>query len=350
MTDNLDYKKHFSGSYIDNRKHRLFEAEKDDVMQLSPTKYPWAIKDCFEMGCANNWMPTEIPMSQDYSDWDNLSAQEQWCLCFNFGFFATAEGLISDNLVRRLYELLPNPELRLYLLRQMYEEGLHSYTFSYIAESLPIDQQMIFNMHRNVDIINRKDSFSADIVSLENMKQSDLKTVEGKQKLLLNLVGFYIIMEGIFFYGGFPQILSFGRRNRMSGVCKQTEFILRDESVHIRFGTNLINTIKEEYPDVWTADFTADITNRIQDAVLLESECISYAMGGQDLIGLAADDIKTNVEYVADRRLSSIGLSRLYNSPSTLPWLLELTDLTKDTNFFEGTVQNYRMDGLEFLT
>ncbi|MGL5722624.1 MAG: ribonucleotide-diphosphate reductase subunit beta [Brevinema sp.] len=334
--------------YID-RAWKLCHLPDDAILQLIPTKYPWVLEDCFMKGVANNWVPTEVPMDKDYSDWKELSEAEQRCLAFNFGFFSSAEGLIANNLVRTLYQKINSPEMRLYFLRQMYEEGIHALTFAYISESLPIDQDLIFNMHRNVDFIQRKDDFSANLISSNAVKNADLRTVEGRQILLTNLIGFYLIMEGIFFYGGFPQMLSFGKRNIMKGVVRQIEFILRDESVHIDFGTRLIRTIMEEHPDTHSEEFENEIRSYIKYAVDLEQECVDYSFRGLSLYNLNPDHVKRHIEYVADKRLNGIGLTPLYNiSEPPLPWLNEITDLTRETNFFEGTVKNYRMDGLRF--
>ncbi|MGL5711382.1 MAG: ribonucleotide-diphosphate reductase subunit beta [Paraclostridium sp.] len=348
---NMSYTEEFSGKNkydYASSAWKLCDIPDDAILQLIPTKYQWVIDDCFMKGVANNWVPFEVPMDKDYSDWKDLSEAEQRCLCFNFGFFSSAEGLIANNLVRTLYHKINIPEMRLYFLRQMYEEGIHALTFAHISESLPINQDLIFNMHRNVDFIQKKDAFSAELISIEAVKNADLKTVEGRQILVSNLIAFYLIMEGIFFYGGFPQMLSFGKRKMMIGTTKQIEFILRDESIHIHFGTQLINTIMQEYPDTRTEEFEELIRIYVSHAVTLEKECVEYACK-VPLTNLAHKDVHRHVEWVADKRLQGIGFEPIYKVDSTpLQWLSEITDLTRESNFFESTVKNYRMDGLRF--
>jgi ribonucleoside-diphosphate reductase beta chain len=166
-------------------------------------------------------------------------------------------------------------------------------------------------------------------------------TVEGAQKFLENLIGFYIIMEGIFFYSGFVMILSFHRQNKMTGIGEQFQYILRDETIHLNFGIDLINGIKEENPDLWTPAFQAHIQDLIKQAVELE---VLYAQDclPKGILGLTAPMFRDYVQYIADRRLERIGLKAIYRSKNPFPWMSETIDLGKEKNFFETRVNEYQ--------
>jgi ribonucleoside-diphosphate reductase beta chain len=164
------------------------------------------------------------------------------------------------------------------------------------------------------------------------------------QKLLKNLVGFYVIMEGIFFYSGFVMMLSFKRQNRMSGIGEQYEYIMRDESIHLNFGIDLINQIKVENPDVWTPDFQKEVTALIEEAVELE---IAYAHDclPTGILGLNVNLFRDYVQFIADRRFERIGLPSKYGSKNPFPWMSEVIDLKKEKNFFEKHVTDYQTGG-----
>ena len=156
-----------------------------------------------------------------------------------------------------------------------------------------------------------------------------------------NLIGYYVIMEGIFFYTGFVMILSFHRRNLMTGIGEQFQYIMRDESIHLSFGVDLINGIKAENPEIWDADFQQAMIDRIREAVELE---IAYANNclPNGIMGLNADLFRDYVQYIADRRLERIGLPAQYGSKNPFPWMSETIDLSKEKNFFETRVTEYR--------
>ena len=170
----------------------------------------------------------------------------------NLRFFSTAESLVGNNIVLAIFKHVTNPEVRQYLLRQAFEEAIHTHTFLYIVESLNLDEGEVFNMYNEVNSIHDKDAFEMNLTA--DILKSDFttSTKEGAQKFLENLIGYYLIMEGIFFYSGFVMMLSFHRQNKMTGIGEQFQYILRDETIHLNFGIDLINGIKEENPELWT--------------------------------------------------------------------------------------------------
>lgn len=321
---------------------RLINCNQVDVNQLMPLKYKWAWEHYLN-GCANHWMPTEVPMAKDIELWkaNSLSADEKRVIMRNLGFFSTAESLVGNNIVLAIFKHVTNPEVRQYLLRQAFEEAIHTHTFLYIVESLNLDQGEIFNMYNEINSIHDKDQFEMDLTSDIMKPDFSTNTLEGAQKFLENLIGYYIIMEGIFFYSGFVMILSFHRQNKMTGIGEQFQYILRDETVHLNFGIDLINGIKEENPGLWSSEFQNQIIDKIKQAVELE---IRYAEDclPRGILGLTAPMFREYVQYIADRRLERIGLKALYRSKNPFPWMSETIDLGKEKNFFETRVTEYQ--------
>lgn len=324
---------------------RLINCNTVDVNQLMPLKYKWAWEHYLN-GCANNWLPTEVPMAKDIELWksNKLSTDERHVIMRNLGFFSTAESLVGNNIVLAIFKHITNPEARQYLLRQSFEEAVHTHTFHYICESLGLDEGAIFNMYNEIPVINKKDSFEMQLTADVLQPGFTTATFSGAQKFLENLIGYYLIMEGIFFYSGFVMILSFHRQNKMTGIGEQYQYILRDETIHLNFGIDLINGIKEENPELWTPAFQAQIINRIQQAVELE---IGYAEDclPTGILGLRAPMFRDYVQHIADRRLERIGLKAIYKSKNPFPWMSEAIDLHKEKNFFETRVTEYQTAG-----
>lgn len=328
---------------VDAKKKRLINCDAVDVNQLMPLKYNWAWEHYIN-GCANNWMPTEVPMSKDIELWksNGLSEDERLVIMRNLGFFSTAESLVGNNIVLAIFRHVTNPEARQYLLRQAFEEAIHTHTFLYVVESLNLDQGEVFNMYNEINSIHSKDTFEMQLTSDILNTDFSTKTTEGAQKFLENLVGFYIIMEGLFFYSGFVMILSFLRQNKMVGIGEQFQYILRDETIHLNFGIDLINGIKEENPHLWTPGFQTYISDKIHEAVKLE---IQYAKDclPRGILGLTAPMFEDYVQYIANRRLERIGLEPSYkNAKNPFPWMSETIDLGKEKNFFETRVTEYQ--------
>ncbi len=321
---------------------RLINCLTVDVNQLMPLKYKWAWEH-YLYGCANHWMPTEVPMAKDIELWksDQLSKAERLLIMRNLGFFSTAESLVANNIVLSIYKHVTNPECRQYFLRQAFEEALHTHTFHYIVESLNLDEGEVFNMYNEIDAIHEKDAFEMQLTEDLLSETFTTTTKEGAQKFLENLIGYYIIMEGIFFYSGFAMILSLHRQNKMTGIGEQFQYILRDETIHLNFGIDLINGIKEENPSLWSISFQNYIKDQIKYAVELE---INYAKDclPKGILGLSHPMFREYAQYIADRRLERIGLKVEYGSTNPFPWMSETIDLGKEKNFFETRVNEYQ--------
>ncbi len=321
---------------------RLINCESVDVNQLMPLKYRWAWEHYLN-GCANNWLPSEVPMGPDIATWrsDRLTAAERLLIMRNLGFFATAESLVANNIILAIFRHVTNAECRQYLLRQAFEEAVHTHAFHYIVESLGLDEGEVFNMYREIPAITAKDEFEMAITTDVLRPSFSTETCAGAQRLLEDLIGYYVIMEGLFFYSGFAMILSLHRRNLMTGIGEQFQYILRDETIHLNFGIDLINGIKEEQPALWTPDFQGHVRDLMRHAVDLE---IAYARDAlpEGVLGLRADMFQQYAQHIADRRLERIGLRAEYGAGNPFPWMSETIDLGKEKNFFESRVTEYR--------
>ena len=320
---------------------------KTDVNQLVPFKYKWAWEK-YLAACANHWMPQEINMSRDIATWKNpsgLTDDERRLVMRNLGFFVTADSLAANNIVLGTYRHITAPECRQYLLRQAFEEAIHTHAYQYIVESLGLDEGEVFNAYHEVTSIREKDEFLIPFIDTLTDPSFRTGSPETDQKLLKSLIVFACIMEGMFFYVGFTQILALGRQNKMTGAAEQYQYILRDESMHCNFGIDVINQIKLENPHLWTPEFREDIRTLMQRGVELEYRYAEDTMP-RGVLGLNAPMFKEYLRFIANRRCVQIGLEPLFpgaNNP--FPWMSEMIDLKKERNFFETRVIEYQTGG-----
>ena len=318
-----------------------------DLNQLVPFKYDWAWQKYLD-ACANHWMPQEINMNADIALWrdpNGLTEDERTVVKRNLGFFSTADSLVANNLVLAVYRHLTNPECRQYLLRQAFEEALHTHAYQYVVESLGLDEGEIFNMYREVPTVARKAEWALPYTHYLADPHFHTGTPANDQRLLREMVAFYVIFEGIFFYVGFVQILSMGRRNKMTGTAEQFQYILRDESMHMNFGIDVINQIKIENPHIWTESFKQELIDMIRDAVSLEGQYAHDTMP-RGILGLNAPMFEEYLQFIANRRCAQIGLPEQYpGAANPFPWMSEVLDLKKEKNFFETRVTEYQTGG-----
>ena len=318
-----------------------------DVNQLVPFKYKWAWEK-YLAGCANHWMPQEVNMTADIALWKNpngLTADERLVVKRNLGFFSTADSLAANNIVLGTYRHITNPECRQYLLRQAFEEAIHTHAYQYIIESLGLDDGEIFNMYHEVASIRDKDEFLLPFIDTLTNPAFKTGTPEADQSLLKSLIVFACIMEGMFFYVGFVQILALGRQNKMTGAAEQYQYILRDESMHLNFGVDLINQIKLENPHLWTPAFREEVRALIQKGVELEYRYAEDTMP-RGILGLNSGMFKEYLRFIANSRCQQIGVDILYPGASNpFPWMAEMIDLKKEKNFFETRVTEYQTGG-----
>lgn len=333
--------------------HRVNAADKriingkTDVNQLVPFKYKWAWEKYLST-CANHWMPQEVNMTRDIALWkdpNGLTEDERRIVKRNLGFFVTADSLAANNIVLGTYRHITAPECRQFLLRQAFEEAIHTHAYQYIVESLGLDEGEIFSAYQEIQSIREKDEFLLPFIEAIMDPHFHTGTMQTDQTLLKSLIVFACLMEGLFFYVGFTQILALGRQNKMTGAAEQYQYILRDESMHCNFGIDLINQLKLENPQLWTNDFKAEIKELFERAVELEYRYAEDTMP-RGVLGMNASMFKSYLRYIANRRAVQIGLEALYpNAENPFPWMSEMIDLKKERNFFETRVIEYQSGG-----
>ncbi|MED5603847.1 ribonucleotide-diphosphate reductase subunit beta [Alloalcanivorax sp.] len=318
-----------------------------DLNQLVPFKYDWAWQKYLD-GCANHWMPQEINMNADLALWKKeggLTEDERRIVKRNLGFFSTADSLVANNLVLAIYRLITNPECRQYILRQSFEEAIHTHAYQYCIESLGMDEGEIFNMYREIPSVAKKAQWGVDYTREISDPQFTTGTPETDKALLKNLIAFYCVLEGIFFYCGFTQILSMGRRNKMTGVAEQFQYILRDESMHVNFGVDVINQIKLENPHLWDQEMRDQATLMILEGTELEIQYARDTMP-RGVLGMNAAMMEEYLQFIANRRLTQLGLPEQFKGVTNpFPWMSEIMDLRKEKNFFETRVTEYQVGG-----
>lgn len=337
----------------DAKNRRINAADKriingqTDVNQLVPFKYKWAWEK-YLAGCANHWMPQEINMQRDIELWkspNGLTDDERRVIKRNLGFFVTADSLAANNIVLGTYRQITAPECRQYLLRQAFEEAIHTHAYQYIVESLGLDESEVFNAYHEVSSIRAKDEFLVPFIDTLTNPEFRTGTPENDQKLLKSLIVFACLMEGLFFYVGFVQILALGRQNKMTGAAEQYQYILRDESMHCNFGIDMINQIKLENPHLWTAEFREELKSLFKQAVELEYRYAEDTMP-RGILGLNSGMFKEYLRFIANRRAQQIGLDVMFQgAENPFPWMSEMIDLKKERNFFETRVIEYQTGG-----
>ena len=321
-----------------------------DVNQLMPIRYQWAWEAYLD-GCANHWMPTEVAMDADIAIWrdpQGLSADERRMIQRNLGFFAVSESLVNNNIVLAVYRHLRNPECRQYLLRQAFEEALHTHTFQYIVESLKLDEGEVFNLYQENPSVHAKAAWALKYTQELSDPQFVTGSVDRDRLLLKNLIALYVCMESLWFYTGFAQILSLGRRNKMVGIAKMYQYIMRDESVHFNFGIDAINQIRNENPGLWNRDFELEVIGMIREAVELE---VAYAEDSmpRGILGMNVELVRAYMQFTANRRFTSLGVAPQFGEvENPFPWLAEMMEIRKSENFFEQKVTEYSKAQLSF--
>ena len=342
---------------MDMKDGRILSSRVVAVNQILPHRNKWAW-DLFLEGQANNWVPTEVPMAKDVEQWRSpgfLSEDERLVLRRCLGFFASGESLVSNNLLLSIFKIVGDPECRQYLLRQSYEEALHNQTIVYVCDSLSLDVADVYEAYRNVPVIKAKDDFLMAITSSACRPDYQVlpwcdeftcdderrRTIVNHQEALRNIITYYLVCEGMLFYAGFAMLLAFGRQNKMPGVSEQVQLTLRDEGVHVKFGTQLIQAIKAQSPELWTKEFQRETISHFETAVELE---VRYARDvlPRGILGLNAEAFVDYMHYIARRRLESIGLPSPWKAlRNPFPWMTEAIDLSKKKNFFETRVVEY---------
>lgn len=314
----------------------------NEDMNLRPIKYQWAY-DLYNQAVANTWFPHEISLGEDLEDWRKMTDDEKHAVTFLMSFFNPSELIVNRTLALGVYPYLKAPETHLYLAKQMWEEANHCQAFEYVLETFPIDRQAVFKWHLDKPSIKIKEDFITDHLHRMTEINLDVTTVEGKKDFVRNLVAYNIIMEGIWFYSGFMVALSFRQRKLLRNFGSMIDWVVRDESLHLKFGINLILTILEENPDIVTEEFSQEIKNLIIHGVDMET-AYNHDLFPKGILGVNADYVNQYVQYVADRRLEELGFEAHYKVTNPAKWMATATDTLELVNFFETQNTSYEVN------
>ena len=327
----------FASKRIINGKDTMF-------FNILPLKYQWAY-DLYKTMKANHWEPEDIPMQRDVEQWRDttgaISEIDRWIIKMAIGYFSAAEGIVGDNILHVTRELVTAPELKLVLGRHAHEENIHADSLVYMISSLGLNPHECEAMFEDVPTIKAKNSLVVNN-SRGLRRDVDLTQTANKQALAKNMFLFGQCMEGTQFYGLFGMVLSLYRQNKFPGIGQMFRYTLRDESNHISVFKNLLVDLIDENPDIWTADFKEELTDLMREAVRLEKAFIEDCLP-VNALGLSAAEFTQYIDYIADRRLESVGLAPIHPGiQNPLPWLAEMMDIKKEQNFFEGRVTEYQ--------
>jgi len=309
---------------------------------LKPVTYPWAY-DLYNQAVANTWFPHEVQLGEDLADFARLSAEERHAVTHLMSYFNPNELLVNKALAFGVYPYLSSAECHLYLAKQMWEEANHCMAFEYVLETFPIDRQAAYSAHVEVPSMAAKEAFQVAYIRRMTEQSLDITTVEGKRDFVRNLVAYNVILEGIWFYSGFMVALSFRQRNLLRNFASLIDWVVRDESLHLSFGINLILTVLEENPEIADEAFAAEIRQLILDAVELE-EAYNRDLLPNGILGLNADYLNQYVKYLADRRLEELGFEAEYHVSNPAKWMATANDALQLVNFFESINTSYEVD------
>jgi ribonucleoside-diphosphate reductase beta chain len=309
---------------------------------LYPSQYPWA-RDLYNQSVRNTWFPHEITLREDIADFEAMTDDEKHAVKFIMAFFNPAELVVNRSIALGVYPYLKSAEAHLFLARWMMEEANHCVSFEYVLETFPFDRDDVYSIHLETPSMQAKEEFVKKYMMRMTEDRLDVSTAEGKKDFVRNLVATNIVMEGIWFYSGFMVILSFRQRNKLRNFGSMVNWVVRDESLHLKFGINLIMGILEENADIVTEDFAREIRDLIIQGVELE---VAYnrELFPNGILGLNADYVNQYVQYVADRRLEELGFEPHYKVQNPAKWMATGMDVLELVNFFEAQNTSYEVN------
>jgi ribonucleoside-diphosphate reductase beta chain len=314
------------------------------TFNLLPLRYGWAY-ELYRKMKANHWEPEDVQMAKDIEQWRSgtLSDIDRWIVRMGVGYFSAAEGIVGDNVIHVVRELVTASELKLVLGRHAHEENIHADSLLYMISSLGIDPHECEAMFEDIPTIVDKNAF-VTAASHDLRRDLDMQDPASVALLAKNIFVFGQCMEGTQFYGLFGMILSLYRQGKLPGIGTMFRYTLRDESNHIELFRRLLLDLVAENQEIWTESFREELRELMREAVRLEQAFIADCLP-VEAVGLSREEFAQYIEFIADRRLESVGLAAL-TDPSKqltnpLPWLAELMDVRKEQNFFEGRVTEY---------
>lgn len=311
-------------------------------LTLRPMRYPH-FYDRYRDGIKNSWTVEEIDLHSDLADLHKLSPAEQHLVSRLVAFFATGDTIVANNLVLNLYQHINSPEARLYLSRQLFEEAVHVQFYLTLLDTYVPDEEErheAFAAVDNIPSIKAKADFCFRwIDSVFELRA--LESREHRKAFLLNLICFAAVIEGLFFYGAFAYVYFLRSRGLLHGLASGTNWVFRDESMHMAFAFDVVDTVRSEEPDLFDEAMAADVRQMLIDGVDAEAQFAEDLLG-KGVAGLSTSDMRSYLEHVADRRMERLGLEPIYGSANPLAFM-ELQDVQELSNFFERKVSAYQM-------
>ena len=326
-----------SQEHVNDRK--IFGGNPTGIFELNNIKYQWAY-NLWEMMLNNTWFPKEVDMTRDAIDYKNLTDMEKTAYDKALSQLIFMDSLQTNNLIDNVNPYVTSPEINLILVRQSFEEALHSQSYAVMVDSISQNSAEIYELWRKDMMLKSKnDSIAANYTKLAQnpTEHNFLKACFANQ-----------ILEGIYFYSGFTYIYTLARSGKMLGSAQMIRFIQRDEVTHLVLFQNIINTLKRERPDLFTEKLKEEVYQMFRDAVELETAWGKYITQGQ-ILGLTDDIVTQYIQYLADNRLTAVGFEPIYNVTHPIKWVDDFSKFNdQKTNFFEGTVTNYSKGSLNF--
>jgi ribonucleoside-diphosphate reductase beta chain len=311
-------------------------------LTLRPMRYPHFF-DRFRDAIKNTWTVEEIDLHSDLSDLDKLSPAERHLVGRLVAFFATGDTIVANNLVLNLYQHVNSPEGRLYLSRQLFEEAVHVQFYLNLLDTYVPDETEryeAFAAIENIPSIRRKADFCFRwIDSVFDLRR--LSTRDERRAFLLNLICFAACIEGLFFYGAFAYVYFLRSRGLLHGLASGTNWVFRDESMHMAFAFDVVETVRREEPDLFDEKMGEQVVDMLAEAVECEARFAEDLLG-QGVPGLSLADMRAYLEHVADRRLAQLGLPPKYGTANPFAFM-ELQDVQELSNFFERRVSAYQV-------
>ena len=311
-------------------------------LTLRPMRYP-VFYEMYRNAIKNTWTVEEVDLSSDVNDLRRMSAAERHLLQRLVAFFATGDSIVANNLVLSLYRHVNSPEARLYLSRQLFEEALHVQFYLTLLDTYvpdPEERARAFAAVENIPSIRRKAEFSLRWMdSVHDIPALD--TAESRRRFLLNLVCFAACIEGLFFFAAFAYVYFLRSKGLLSGLATGTNWVFRDESAHMAFAFKVIEAVRQEQPELFDAGLGERITRMVEEAVECEAAFAEDVLS-LGVAGLSLRDMRSYLEFVADRRLAALGLPVRYGSRNPFSFI-ELQDVQELANFFERRVSAYQV-------
>ncbi len=336
----MDRKKIYNPESKENVNDRkIFGGNPTGIFELNNIKYQWAY-NLWEVMLNNTWFPKEVDMTKDVNDYKNLTVSEKDAYDKALSQLIFMDSLQTNNLIDNVNPYVTSPEINLILVRQSFEEALHSQSYAVMVDSISTNSEEIYDLWRQDMMLKTKNDAifrTYDKLSHEPTEHNFVKACFANQ-----------ILEGIYFYSGFAYIYTLARSGKMLGSAQMIRFIQRDEVTHLTLFKNLINTLRKERPDLFTEQLKAEVVEMFKEAVDLEVKWGKYITQGQ-ILGLTDDIVEQYIKYLADDRLESVGFEKLYNVTNPIKWVDDFAKFNdQKTNFFEGTVTNYSKGSLSF--